>query len=192
MHAFLVIGSSENYINKINGKKIEFPFKKIDDVRDLYKFTRLKLIEKTTIILKDFNKSTEEAQSAFLKSLEEPQENLNFVLLSENVRGILPTILSRCEVVVVPYIDNEISEIDKKKAIDFINGGVDIRLEIASSITKRDEALYFADNLIIEGHKLFLDKPKLQKFLKEALKLKSSLEANGNVCLQLTRFIMFS
>ena len=39
---------------------------------------------------------TEQAQNALLKSLEEPPEYVTFILLSNHVHALLPTIRSRC------------------------------------------------------------------------------------------------
>lgn len=190
MHAFLIIGEEEDYIKNIDGKKIEFPFAKISDVRDLNNFTKLKLTEKTAIILRDFDKGSEEAQNAFLKSLEEPQENLIYILTAQNLEKILPTIVSRSEVIRSSREKGEINDIEKEKAKLFINLNIGEKLRIISQITKRNEAINFVDNLITVGHELFLENPNLVTFLDNANKLKKYLDMNGNIQLQLTNFII--
>lgn len=190
MHAFLLSGQDENFIANLPGKKIEFPFEKIGDVRNLASFTNLKLTEKTVIVLKNIDKATEEAQNAFLKALEEPQENLTYVLLAHNRDRVLPTIVSRCEVIEIPNYKSVISKEEKNKINEFVDADIGKKLKITSQITKREEALGFANNLIKTSHKLFLGKPALANFLEEALKLKRNLELNGNVSLSLTNFII--
>ncbi|MCI8366695.1 MAG: AAA family ATPase [Eggerthellaceae bacterium] len=44
------------------------------------------------------------AANAFLKTLEEPPENVTFILLGRTCDGVLPTILSRCQVVPFRHI----------------------------------------------------------------------------------------
>src|SRR5258708_17137354 len=101
MHAFLIVGRGDEFIENFDAKKLIFPILKIADVRNLSNFTRLKLTEKTAIVIKDFHMASEEAQNAILKSLEEPQQNLYYILTAENTESVLPTIISRCEVIEV-------------------------------------------------------------------------------------------
>ncbi|HSX49029.1 MAG TPA: hypothetical protein VLE44_02110 [Candidatus Saccharimonadales bacterium] len=187
----MFINSSEEDISKkvkeLQAKPIEFVLSKIEDVRELFKFTKLKLTEKTAILVKNFSKTSEEAQNAFLKSLEEPQTNLYYILTASEEDGILPTIMSRCEVIYGKLINTgqSISEHG-----NFFEKSVGEKLKTISIITKRDEAILFANSLISTGHDEFLKNYDMAKFLKEAQNLKRNLEANGNVQLQLTNFVV--
>ncbi len=49
-------------------------------------------------LLPDFQRSTEEAQNALLKTLEEPPDKVILLLTATALEGLLPTIVSRCEV----------------------------------------------------------------------------------------------
>jgi len=193
MHAFLIISQNPDSIQKkideFSGTKIEFPFEKVGDVRELTKFTRLKVTEKTVIVLKNFDHSNEESQNAFLKSLEEPQDNLTYVLTSNNIDRVLPTIVSRCEVIELGTSNLEINENEKKEVLEFIDAGIGEKLKKISTINKRDEAISFIKNLILVGHEVFLEKPQFSHFLDSANKTQENLEANGNVQLQLTSFV---
>src|SRR5258708_15075302 len=124
MHGFIVIGNSENYINKFDGKKIEFPLAKIEDVRELSSFTKLKVTEKTVIVVKDFDNANIVSQNAFLKALEEPQENLSYILTATNINNILPTIVSRCEIIEFSNVKTELSNEESDKIKSFIKGKV--------------------------------------------------------------------
>ena len=185
MHAFLVIGDYKKYLDKIKNKQIEFSLSKVSDVRELNSFTKLKVNEKTTIVLKDFDKASVEAQNAFLKSLEEPQENLNYVLCARNIDNVLPTITSRCEVVEMGNSVFNISEEERKKINEFKNAKEGRRLKILSLITKRDEAIKFMENFIFVEH----EQGNYEE-LESALKTLNNLEKNGNVALQLTYFVI--
>src|SRR3990167_7611506 len=102
MHAFLIIGDNkvqeDSEIKKISetikGRLLEFTLEKIDDVRQIESFTRFSLKEKTIIIAKDIDEASEEALNAFLKALEEPQENLFYILTAQSLPNVLPTIVS--------------------------------------------------------------------------------------------------
>lgn len=50
------------------------------------------------LIIDEAEKMTQDAQDAFLKTLEEPPANTVFVLLAENQNSLLPTVVSRCQV----------------------------------------------------------------------------------------------
>ncbi len=109
MHAFLLLGEGislkekiEEKTKELQGVPIEFPFAKVADVRDLASFTKFKLTQNSVIILKNFDAANEEAQNAFLKALEEPQENLTYILTATNIDKILPTIASRCQIIEMP------------------------------------------------------------------------------------------
>lgn len=54
--------------------------------------------DKKVIIVYDAHKMTMQAQNAFLKTIEEPPENVVILLLCENLEVILDTIKSRCQI----------------------------------------------------------------------------------------------
>jgi len=135
MHAFLITSRT----NKAADRKIPYPFelKKIDDVRALGRFTRLSLNQKTAVIIKEFDKASEPAQNAFLKSLEEPQENLIYILTASSENSVLPTILSRCQLI---NINNQpkISKEEIKKAKKFFSQSTIKKLETISRISSKN------------------------------------------------------
>jgi DNA polymerase-3 subunit delta' len=53
--------------------------------------------QKTVIIMTGIESMKKEAANAFLKLLEEPSENLMFILTTDNTEALLPTIISRCQ-----------------------------------------------------------------------------------------------
>ncbi|MFH5832815.1 ATP-binding protein [Halalkalibaculum sp. DA384] len=67
--------------------------------------------QKTVIILTNIEEMRAEAANAFLKLLEEPSEELVFVLTTENMEHLLPTIISRCQHIrMSPLKTNEIEQ----------------------------------------------------------------------------------
>jgi len=72
---------------------------KIDQIRDIQDFVFLKpLGSSKVVVIDDAGKMNPQAQNALLKTLEEPPEGVLFILISTLKGELLPTILSRCQV----------------------------------------------------------------------------------------------
>ena len=71
---------------------------KINSIRDIKKFLSLNYHEVgyRLILISDAHLMNDEAQNALLKDLEEPPENVIFILTTSNVSRLRPTIISRC------------------------------------------------------------------------------------------------
>ena len=85
--------------NEDSSKSLQ-AFYPIDYFREyIRKAARLKPNEgrKTVIILTGIEKMRKEAANAFLKLLEEPSEDLMFLLTTNHTEALLPTIISRCQ-----------------------------------------------------------------------------------------------
>jgi len=65
---------------KIGKNIINFPLAKIEDVRNLKKFIKLSQKLKTTVTIYNIDHATNETLNAFLKILEEPQRNINYII----------------------------------------------------------------------------------------------------------------
>jgi len=66
-------------------------------------FRRPLIGKKKIYILKDSHKLSENSSNAFLKILEEPAVSNIFVLLTNNLNGLLPTVKSRCQILNFQY-----------------------------------------------------------------------------------------
>lgn len=73
-------------------------------IRRLYEQTRTKSTKRHIFIIDDADRMSLGAQAAFLKLLEEPAENVHFILTSHSPRVLLPTIRSRVQTIVVEPI----------------------------------------------------------------------------------------
>lgn len=191
MHAYLLISKNnkerlekaiEHIAHKNNSQILRFDLQKIEDVRELKKFVSLRINQKTAIVVDEFDSATPEAQNAFLKNLEEPQEKIIYILSANNLSSLLPTIQSRCEVVRLKA--NEINVVSQE-AVDFFNGNVDYKLEFISKIKDRAEAVAFVENLILSDQK---DKQFLH--MEDYLNTIKNLKLNGNVALQLANLVV--
>lgn len=200
MHSYLVVGKNakevdkevEKLSKKLKTQNVEFELKKIDHVRDLNKFTRFKTNRPTAVIIKHIDKATKEALSAFLKNLEEPQENIHYVLTASSEHNILPTVLSRCQVV---RVNTGKQVLDKLKAKEFLKMSTGEKLAHVSLIKKRDESVDFVENLILVAHaylhsKNLKNQKKIIDFMEKSQSTLLSLKANGNVSLQLANFVL--
>lgn len=110
---------------------------------------------KRIYIIKDCEKMRAEAANSMLKFLEEPDDNIIAILMTNNINNVLSTIISRCKVVKLNNIldDNKLVDEELENiAIDLIdileNKGIDLLVNIKdvlfSKITSKDR-----DKLIV-------------------------------------------
>ncbi len=71
----------------------------IGQIREIQSELRFASSRARLFVLHGFDGATEEAQNALLKSLEQHEPNVHFILLCENYHQVLPTIRSRCRLV---------------------------------------------------------------------------------------------
>jgi DNA polymerase-3 subunit delta' len=88
---------------EISGKRVRAEKIKIEPVRQLIYNLSLKPVEARRRVarLLSFDAANPEAQNAFLKTLEEPPGQAVMLLTAERADDLLPTIVSRCEVVML-------------------------------------------------------------------------------------------
>ena len=169
----------------------------IEQIRTLISETRTKQKTPRYIIIKQAEKMTLEACNAFLKSLEEPSENYHFILQTEHLSSIIPTILSRAETFVLrtenpldqaPAATDEAKTLAKRliaaKDADYIKIMNDI-------VKKKDDTREFALevlNLAVEiSYKSFFktNNPVFLKKIPHLIKTHENIAANGNIKLHL-------
>ncbi|MCX6112344.1 MAG: DNA polymerase III subunit delta' [Proteobacteria bacterium] len=82
---------------------------KIENIRELVKSLTFSAAEgyKRFVIIDEAHRMNESSFNALLKTLEEPPKDTIFILLTANLHSMLPTIISRCEVIKFPPISNE-------------------------------------------------------------------------------------
>jgi DNA polymerase-3 subunit delta' len=73
---------------------------KIKEAREIKSFCSLKPYQakRRVIVIKDADRLTTEAANSMLKILEEPEGNTVFVLTTSNIKNIMETIISRCQI----------------------------------------------------------------------------------------------
>lgn len=200
MHAYLLTGTNSKNVNakakslakKEGASLMEFEIKKISDVRELSRFTNLKIEDKTAIYIKGIDQATTEALNAFLKNLEEPQEDLFYILTATSEHKLLPTIVSRCQVIRIG--ERDLDEKTFKKTKKFLELGKAEKLNYIKKLRKREDAESFLEDLIFNTHNLLKEgkgnQKNLANILKEAETTKRRVAAYGNPSLQLTNFVL--
>jgi len=200
MHAFLFVGGSTEVRRKKilefaekKGRKIfEFTLSKISDVRELASFTKFSENTPTAIVINNIENATDEALNAFLKNLEEPSENLIYILNAKNEQSLIQTIVSRCQVIRV--VRNRVS--NGEKASDFLKMSVGEKFKLFESLRTREETLTFLEELIVNAHGEMINAnenlPETIKLMKAAESAMNNLNLNANVSLQLTNLAIKS
>lgn len=195
MQSYLFLG--KNNINRalsffIKDKKLnrlDYELKTIEDVRHLNKLVSLTR-KNTAFVIKNIDNASEEALNAFLKNLEEPQENLYFLLTASNSKGLLPTVVSRCQIV---KIKGTFKLENKNLYEEFANAKRSEKLKFLSEIKIRDDAIDFLENFLIYLHGELSNNSDIKKNadnISATLNTLSNVKANGNVVLQLTNLVI--
>lgn len=83
----------------------------IDQVREIFHIINNRQVDDQYIIIRPADKMSDAAYNAILKSLEEPIDKVHFVLVTENISKILPTVLSRASIYILRNKDCLSSEI---------------------------------------------------------------------------------
>lgn len=120
------------------------------------------------VIIDGFDKVTVEGQNTLLKTLEEPEEYLILILICNNFKRVLPTIVSRCRILKFGEIDEKrieklllshsMSDKNAKLFSKLSHGNVSLALKYAedpSMIQLREDLIEILDAVIRKGGYLF-------------------------------------
>lgn len=128
----------------------------IETVKLIQKKLYFKPIKSTNklIVIEDAQLLTPEAQNALLKVLEEPPANTFIILGSESKEMLLPTILSRCQIIELVEEHKKISEKTMDELQVFIQNlptsSIGEKLKLAEQLAKnKDKAIDWLENLIL-------------------------------------------
>jgi DNA polymerase III gamma/tau subunit len=187
MHAYLVLSDNKDLdIQSIVSNLYEpvrkhiFSKIKIDDVRSLNNFLLTRGQESHIIYFDSF---LDIAQNAFLKTLEEPNNEKQIILVTKSRANILDTLISRLHV-----IDVANSVVNKKG--DFVGLNIIERLEVVKKIldSEHDDVRPNAQKLISQI--LNTSDKKLTSDQKQTLaKLHDSLFESGTSAKQVLEFL---
>lgn len=104
----------------VNPSTIGISTSEIEHLFDYMKTKSLRQNGKRVYIIYGFERLTREVSNKILKFLEEPSENVYALLMTENIDAILPTIISRCQMINLSSLEDinssnivEIKEVKK-------------------------------------------------------------------------------
>ena len=186
MHAYIYIGeksavekATTDYVEENKYKAVDvryFEIKKVEDVKALIRETNFSFSSKTIYVINNFDEASIVAQNAFLKRLEEPQENLTFLLNATKEAKILDTIISRC---IVQHISTQDAVIETETL-----WGLDINSQFAliDKIKTREEGKVLLENML---HSKNRDVKKVMF----VIQMLERIEKNANTSLQLAALV---
>ncbi|QCX54112.1 DNA polymerase III subunit delta' [Elizabethkingia sp. JS20170427COW] len=144
--------ASDEDFNTLLDSENKKMFISIHEIEDLIEKFKLKSYEggKKILIMTRIDKMNEQAANKFLKFLEEPPKDTLILLTAESTDFILPTILSRCQLVYVPQLsaqdieaqilENYPSHSNKASEIAFASqGDWNIALNLLNQNAKEEE-----------------------------------------------------
>jgi len=135
----------------------------IEEIRNVQKKIFLKPFkgEKKAIILQKAHLATIEAQNALLKILEEPPANTRIIVLASSKEAFLPTILSRCKIIVLDKPVTSHQKYDESDIdMDMIEkASISKKLFLAQQVSEnKQDALSFLKSAIALARKRMLEK----------------------------------
>lgn len=112
-----LIDIDEDYLRRAyeassGGKNPSIATIKIEIIRDLQQNIACKPYEapRRFVIIHDVHKMQDASANCFLKTLEEPPDDTTFILITSQMQMLIPTIISRCQVVrFAPFSIDELS-----------------------------------------------------------------------------------
>lgn len=120
------------------------------------------------VIIDDFDRVTAEGQNALLKTLEEPMDYLILILISSNMRNILPTIISRCRILKFQdltqdrleefLLSRKLSPRNAKLFSRLSNGDVSLAIKYSEDpelLSKREDIINMTDRIIRKTEFIF-------------------------------------
>lgn len=173
---------------------------KIDAIRRLRSHLNFKTKQKRVVVIEDAQLMTNEAQNAFLKTLEEPNENIVFIMTVSAIQGLLPTIISRIRLYNLHAISNEDAVIffknkgfkkhDIDKAYAISGGCMGLMTELLTDSSSMNEQIELSKKILSLGlyQRLLLidsiakDKDRVMEFiyvLKRILKTSARININN-------------
>lgn len=159
---------------------------KINDARNI-KSLSVEKTDRESIFIISFTHINNEAQNTLLKTIEEPRPKTTFFFIFPNSKSLLPTILSRMEIIVLNKILN--TEDRKINIEDFVKMDLNERFDMIKKLTgkaKKDgvklnktDLQFFLDDLEIFYIKKKPDEER-NRILETILKSRQYMNAKGS------------
>lgn len=164
----------------------------IDDIRQLQKTAYLNPSrgKEKLLIVQQADTLTVEAQNALLKILEEPPHHATIFLLAASETTLLPTILSRCQLIRLAFKKEEISTPEQleENLLIIQKGTVGEKLALAERLAKQENN-WLQDSIMLLREKLLANPNDTTVFvlltqLQEIYKLRKTTNVSLRVLLE--------
>jgi hypothetical protein len=158
-----------------------------EQIREIIKLAGNSFSTKTVFIIYNFETAKEVIQNSFLKTLEEHQKNIYFLLISQSSTSILPTILSRSESVFLSNDPIDLTPIDFdliEQVVSQLKSGSTLLTSIikTSPTKKKEQVTDFLNKFCIYVHQQIVTN-KADKWLiskaKKAINAKRLITENN-------------
>lgn len=174
MHSYIIVGNKKDRDDDIQARLLSLHVSPVDvvtirssetsigikDVREFISTVQLSPTHSPVLagLIPDASMLTIDAQQALLKTLEEPPPSTIIILGTSQHHALLPTILSRCECIVLkttPENDSS-STINESVLNDILNASSGLRLSLLASPckTKESSTTFLHDALTILRDKI--------------------------------------
>jgi len=136
----------------------------IDQIKDLRKKLFLKPYRAKTkvALINEAEKLTIQAQNTLLKTLEEPPENSLIVLTAPQKNSLLPTIISRCQIIKLKEEINFKKNTENFPQVKVKRVGECLKISTLYSSTKQ-QAIDFLQQILFKERESLLEKPNIKK-----------------------------
>jgi DNA polymerase III subunit delta' len=166
----------------------------IKQVKSIEAFLSRKPVKKNhnSVVITHASKLTLQAQNAILKTLEEPPANSKIILLSPTKQNLIPTIISRCQLLNLssnPKLSTA-TKLEQQKIFNQITkSNLSQRISLASNFSKtKDQAIEFLENQLQFIKKSIITYSSLVSQIHSSI---SQLKANANPKLVLEVLFFF-
>lgn len=168
MQTFLITGATEQEREEKTKSLIDSSTSKFDiaiyegdtigikDVRNIIRSLFLKPVSspKKAVVLYEAQDLSIDAQNALLKTLEEPPENTVIILTAQDSELLLPTIVSRCQIIKLTTENLKLTTENQSLIISHLSlitkGNVAELLKLAQDVSKsKDEAITWLEKMIL-------------------------------------------
>ena len=165
----------------------------IETVRNIEALVRTKQTTPQIFVVEQADCLTSAAQNAFLKLLEEPNDNILFIFLASEPKNLLPTILSRAKVFYIASPPAEpIDPATLAQARTLVAGHPRDTIALATTLAKdRARAIKVTEVAISELYHSQTSHPTaiFIKRLEKLIFLEEALKNNGHIKLHVTNMI---
>lgn len=213
----LIDNNSFDDLYIVNPETITIKKEEIDNLMNYFQTKSIRENGHRVYIIYGFERLREDVSNKILKFLEEPEDNIHAILMTENPGKILSTIISRCQVINIKSEDTKIEDEIYLNMIGFLEKIIKIKEEtiayvnqyfgvyildrekieecfsalekiILNEINYRNNIQY-DENIMIKNLSLY-DMKKIVNFLEITSRKKSLIKRNINLPLLLDSYII--